>query len=441
MKVIIIGLNHAGCAAAKTLLNLGCTNVHIYDQQREISFLSCGMALWIGGQLASGEGLFYASPEDFKGPGTKVFTETKIESIDFQMRQIRGVDKNGIPFADSYDKLILATGSKPRRTELPGGNLDNIFSVKTYRDGESTVRQLARTNIRRVAVVGAGYVGVEMAEACQRQGKEVMLIDVAPRILYTHADQKFTDLIANRLRDNGIQIYTNTRVLGFDGTDTVHGIRTSRGHFSIDMALVNMGSIPQTELGRGVLNIGPQGAYRVDDFQQTNLPNVYAAGDCAMVYNNAIEDYEYVSLASNAIRSGIIAALNIAGFSTPNHGSQASSGLSIYDMKLLTTGISVQAAQNRGMDVKWVDIDEQKYPHDLESHNPKIHMRLVYKTSDRSLIGAQIASTADCSGIIHTLSLAIQTHMTIDALAWQDIFVMPEISGTNLLRKAALMAL
>ncbi|MBQ9243571.1 MAG: FAD-dependent oxidoreductase [Proteobacteria bacterium] len=440
MKVIIIGLNHAGCAAAKTLLNLGGVQLHIYDQMREISFLSCGMALWIGGQLASGEGLFYASPDDFSGHGTKVFIETRVDSIDFKSRKIFCTDKHGKQFVDTYDKLLLTTGSRPRRAGIPGIDLDNIFSVKTYRDGEATVRQLARPEVRRIGIVGAGYVGVEMAEACCRQGKEVYLFDTAPRILYTHTDRIFSELIAKRMTDRGIKIYTGTRVTGFDGTKSVNGIRTSRGRFGIDMALVNLGSEPCTELGRGVLNFGPGGTYRVDDYQQTNLPDVYAAGDCACVYNNATEEYEAVSLASNAIRTGIIAALNIAGFPSPHHGSQASSGLSIYDMKLLTTGISVRAAQNLGLDVKWVDVEDAEYLNASDGNKVKVTLRLVYMSSDRALVGAQIASLADLSGMIHALSLAVQNRMTIDALAWQDVFIMSEITGENLLRKAALQA-
>lgn len=440
MKTIIIGLNHAGCAAAQTLLNLGHTNTHIYDKSLEVSFLSCGMALWIGGQLSSGEGLFYASPEDFNAFGARAMTETTIELIDFKNKRVHGHDKFGAAIVDDYDKLILATGSRARPFKVMGAELENVLGSKSYRDAEKAVRLLALPEIQRVVVVGAGYVGVELAEACRRQGKEVTLIDLAPHILYTHADEKFAKLIADRMTSNGIKIRTGERVLAFEGDERVRAVRTMTDEYAADMVFVCAGFEPMTDLGRGVIELGAQSAYKVDKFQRTSQPDVYAAGDCACVYDRSLGEFAYIALASHSVRSGIIAALNAASISTEYQGTQGSSGLCIYDMRLLTTGMSVQTAQTRGIDVEFVDVDEKRYAHAFFSHNPDVHIRLVYRKKDRAIIGAQMASTDDLSGCINMLSLAISKGLTVDSLAFHDVFFMPQLSGLNFFRKAALVA-
>lgn len=440
MKIIIIGLNHAGCAAARTLINLGQTDITIYDRSLEVSFLACGMALWIGGQLSSGQGLFYASAKDFVALGAKVMTETMVDTIDFDRKYIQAHTKSGQTVTDTYDRLILATGSRPKMPNIPGLALDNIINAKTFRDAERAVTLLAKPDIRRVAVIGAGYIGIELAEACRRQGKEVTLIDSAPRIMNAHADEKFSNFIAEQLTAHGIRIETDLRITEFEGDSKLRSIRTTKGSIPADLAFACMGFEPCTELAQGKLELGPKNAFKVDKNQRTSRPDVFAIGDCATIYNNAIDAPDYIALASNAIRTGIIAAFNAAGIDLPYPGAQGSSGLCIYDMKLLTTGLSLQAAKEHHLDVSFIDVDQKRFPDSHSGPNPTVHMRLVYRNDDRVLIGAQIASKADLSGAIHMLSLAIQTHLTIDALAYQDIFLMPEVSGLNAYRKAALSA-
>ncbi|MFA5625296.1 MAG: FAD-dependent oxidoreductase [Bradymonadales bacterium] len=441
MKVIIIGLNHAGCAAARTILNLGGCELSIYDRNREISFLSCGMALWIGGQLASGEGLFYAHAKDFEDLGAKVYVDRGIEFIDFDKKLVKGLQPNGEPFYEKYDKLILATGSKTRPFNVLGADLENVVGTKFYRDAEKAVRILRDPEIKNAVVVGAGYIGTELAEACRRLGKEVALIDIAPRILYTHTDEKFSHLIENRLLENGVKLQMSERVLSFEGDSKVRSVRTVKGEYPAEIVFLCTGFEPVTELGRGVLKLGNQGAFLVDRKQQTSQKDVYAIGDCATIYDNSINDNNYIALASSAIRSGIIAAHNVLGQHMTSLGSQGSSGLSIYGMRLVTTGLSVKMANDRGIDVDYVDVVDKQLPASLRrSDNPDVHLRLVYRKKDRVIVGAQMASTYDMSGGIHMYSLAIQQGLTLERLAFLDNFFMPQIVGNNYYGKAAMRA-
>lgn len=441
MKVIIIGLNHAGCAAARTLLNLGGCELTIYDRNHEISFLSCGMALWIGGQLSSGEGLFYAHAKDFEDLGAKVFVDRGVEFIDFDKKIIKGLQPSGEPFFDRYDKLILATGSRSRQFNVLGVDLENVVGTKFYRDAEKAVRILRKPEIKNAIVVGAGYIGTELAEACKRLGKEVALIDIAPRILFTHTDEKFSSLIEKRMLENGIKIHLTERVLSFEGDSRVRSVRTTKGEYPADIVFICAGFEPVTDLGRGVLTLGNQGAYLVNRRQETSQSGVYAVGDCATIYDNAIQDNNYIALASSAIRSGIIAAHNIVGKKMESLGSQGSSGLSIYGMRLLTTGLSVKMAEDRAIEVEYIDVVDKQLPKNMrKTDNPDVHLRLVYRKADRVVVGAQMASTYDMSGGIHMYSLAIQQGVSVDRLAYLDNFFMPQVSGSNYYGKAAMRA-
>ena len=190
-KIVVIGANHAGTACIKTMLtNYGTENeVVVFDQNSNISFLGCGMALWIGEQIAGPEGLFYSDKDELEQLGAKVYMNSPVESIDYDKKEITAL-VDGQKHFETYDKLIFATGSQPIIPPIKGvsmkedslefeSKLENVQFVKLYQNAEDVIERLKEKAISRVAVVGAGYIGVELAEAFQRKGKEVTLIDVA----------------------------------------------------------------------------------------------------------------------------------------------------------------------------------------------------------------------------------------------------------------------
>ena len=180
-KIVVVGANHAGTAAINTMLdNYSGNEVVVLERNFNTSFLGCGMALWIGDQIqGGGEGLFYSSPEQLREKGAKVSINTEVEKIDFDKKIIYYSNKEDGKVEESYDKLILATGSLPIIPPIPGRELENVQQVKLYQDAQAVIEKLKLGGINHVTVVGSGYIGVELAEAFKRKGKEVALLDIA----------------------------------------------------------------------------------------------------------------------------------------------------------------------------------------------------------------------------------------------------------------------
>ncbi len=441
-KIIVIGANHAGTAAVNFLTSLSNDNqVIVYDRNTNISFLGCGMALWIGNQIKGSDGLFYSSKEKLEEKGAKVHMEAEIDRIDFAKKVVYGKLKDGSKIEESYDKLILATGSLPIVPKLKGMDLENVQQVKIFQNAQAVIEKLKNPEIKNVAVIGAGYIGVELAEAFKRHNKNVVLIDAMSSSLSNYYDSDFTALMDENLKSHGINLAYNQMVKEIKGNGKVEAIVTDKGEYPCEMAVVCIGFRPNTELGKDSLETFRNGAYIVNRKQETSIKDVYAIGDCAVVYDNAIGDKNYIALATNAVRSGIVAAHNASGVELESLGVQGSNGINIYDLKMVSTGITESRAKKLGMDVEVTDFEDlQKAPF-METENPKVKIRIVYDKKTRVIVGAQMASEHDMSMGIHLFSLAIQEKVTIDKLKLLDIFFLPHFNQPyNYITMAAISA-
>ena len=427
-KTIIIGANHAGIAAANTLLEQDPKHdVVMIDQNDHISYLGTGSALWIGRQIESYESLFYTTPEAFETKGATVHMNTTISSIDFKHKQVYCESQQKGKFTESYDQLILGTGSKPIRLSVPGRELNHIYYLKTFQEAQKIDHVLNDEATKVVAVIGAGYIGVEIAEAARLRGKKVLLFDVADRSVPTYFDEWFTRDMDEVLSDNGIELHFNEKVTSFEGTEKVERLVTEKGAYQVDLVLNAIGFIPNSELGSHYLETYRNGAYLVDQYQRTSEPDVYAIGDCATVYSNAITGPSYIALAANAVRTGIIAGLNAAGIKEKFNGVQGSNGISIFGLNMVSTGLSVGAALKNGLDVEYTDYEDYQKPGFMKE-NGLVKIRIVFEKESRRVVGAQLSSHENISAVIHMFSLAIQKQVTIDELKLLDIFFLPHFN-------------
>ncbi|KMT21732.1 H2O-forming NADH oxidase [Clostridium cylindrosporum] len=440
-KIIVVGANHAGTAAINTILdNYKGNEVVVFDRNSNISFLGCGMALWIGEQIPGPSGLFYSSKEKLEEKGAKIFMETEVENIDFDNKTVYAMKKDGTKIEESYDKLILATGSLPIRPNIPGTELENVQFVKLYQDAEACVTKLKDDEIKNVAVVGAGYIGVELAEAFERKGKNVTLIDCSDTCLSKYYDSEFTELMKDNLESHGIKLAFGEMVKEIKGDKRVESIVTDKAEYPADMVVLAIGFKPNNAIGKDKLKLYKDGPYLVDRNQQTSISGVYAIGDCATVYDNSIEDVNYIALATNAVRSGVVAGHNICGTDLQSIGVQGSNGICIYDLKMVSTGLTEEMARNNGFDVSYTDYEDLQKPGFIEK-NEKVKIRITYDKKTRRVLGAQIASKHDISMAIHMFSLAIQEKVTIDKLKLIDIFFLPHFNQPyNYINMAALSA-
>ena len=441
-KIVVIGANHAGTAAVNTILDTAPDQhqVVVFDANSNISFLGCGMALWIGGQISGPEGLFYSSQKLLQQKGALVHMLTTVTKIDFVRKIVYAEGYDHARYEEPYEKLILATGSQPIIPDIPGKDLENVQLVKRYQDADEVIQKLHTDQIQKVAVIGAGYIGVEMAEAFKRNGKEVVLIDCAPTCLSGYYDSDFTNLMSEVLEKNGVQLAFGESVTRIEGTNRVEKILTDQNEYDADMAVLAVGFRPNSKLGGERLERFRNGAYRVNRQQRTNLPDVYAIGDCATVYDNSTGDVNYIALASNAVRSGIVAAVNACGGQIETEGVQGSNGISIWGFNMVSTGLSLEKARRYGLDVCAADFEDYQKPRFM-NHNEKVKIRIVYRRDNRVIVGTQMASRYDISMGIHLFSLAIQEKVTIDRLKLLDLFFLPHFNQPyNYITMAALNA-
>ena len=442
-KIVIIGANHAGTAAINTILdNYKDYEVSVFDENSNISFLGCGMALWIGDQINNSDGLFYSSKEALEKKGAKVYMETPIENIDFDKKIVSATTEDGTTIQMDYDRLILATGSLPIKPSIEGMDLENVQFIKLFQNAQEVIDKLKiQKDIKHVTIVGAGYIGVELAEAFCRKGKEVRLIDVAETSLAGYYDREFTNLMDENLQSHGIELCYGEAVNKIEGNGKVETVVTDKGSYKTEMVVFAVGFKPNNLLGKGDLKLFTNGAYEVDKSQMTSDNDVYAIGDCATVYDNALQDINYIALATNAIRSGIVAAHNACGTPLESIGVQGSNGIRIWDMNMVSTGLTLKKAIMHGFNAAITDFEDLQKPGFIKQDNENVKIRIVYDLDTRRILGAQLASKYDISMGIHMFSLAIQEKLTIDKLKLLDIFFLPHFNQPyNYITMAALQA-
>jgi NADPH-dependent 2,4-dienoyl-CoA reductase/sulfur reductase-like enzyme len=442
MKVIVVGCTHAGTAAILNTVALHKdAQVTVYERNDNISFLSCGIALYVEGIIKDQAGLFYCSPEKLAELGVTTKMRHDVLNVDLDAKKIRVKNiTTGEEFDDTYDKLVVTTGSWPIQPKIENIDLENILICKNYAHSNEIV---AKTKgARRVAVVGAGYIGTELIEAFQVQGKEVLVVDMERQILPKYLDSEFVEAPTKLFADKGVKFALGEGVKSFKGRDgKVSAIVTDKGEYEVDLVILCIGFRPNTDLFRGKLDMLPNGAIKVNEYMHTSHPDVFAAGDSATVWNNVKRDYDYIPLATNAVRMGLLVARNLKRDTTKYLGTQATSGIKIYDLNIASTGLSEESAKKAGFDASSVAFSDNNRPEFMPTYD-QVKLKLVYEKASRRILGAQIMSKIDLTPAINTISVCIQNSMTVDDLALIDFFFQPHFNKPwNFLNSLAQQAL
>jgi NADPH-dependent 2,4-dienoyl-CoA reductase/sulfur reductase-like enzyme len=254
-------------------------------------------------------------------------------------------------------------------------------------------------------------------------------------------DPEFTNQTEELLKSNGIELALGQTVTRFEGTDgKVSKVVTTKGEFEADLVILCIGFRPATDLFKGQLNMMDNGAIIVDAYMRTSQPDVYAAGDsCAIVYNPTGK-HAYIPLATNAVRMGTLVARNLMEPKIAYMGTQGTSGIKIYDENIATTGLTETSAQDMGMNVKTVTIQEHDRPEFMPTFED-VTLKVVYEADSRRIVGAQLMSKADLTQSVNTISVCIQNKMTVDQLGFVDFFFQPHYNKPwNFLNTAGLQA-
>ena len=442
MKVAVIGCTHAGTAAILNLKRIyPDSDVTVFERNDNISFLSCGIALYVGGVVKDAQGLFYCSPDKLKELNVDTKMRHNVESADIKGKKI--IAKNletGVETEHAFDKLIITSGSWPIIPRIEGIDSNNILLSKNF-DHSNAIIDAAK-DAKKVVVVGAGYIGVELVEAFNDQGKEVILVDAEDRILNKYLDKDFTDIAEKTFTEKGIKIATSEKVIKFESVNgEVSKVITDKNEYEADMVIMCVGFRPNTEIFKGQLDMLPNGAINVDEYMRTSDKDVMAAGDCCSVFFNPTREHMYIPLATNAVRTGTLAAINIVENKIKHPGTQGTSGIKIYENNMASTGITEEIAKQLGIDADFVYAVDNYRPEFMPTYE-KVTLKVVFEKESRRILGAQLTSKADLTQSINTISVCIQNNMTIDQLAFVDFFFQPHYNKPwNFINLAGLNAL
>lgn len=424
MKVVIIGCTHAGTITASQVLSQHPdAEVTIYEKNDNVSFLSCGIATYLGGVAKSIDDMFYSSPEVLAQLGAAVHMQHEVTAVDLKKKTLKVKNLvSGEESEDYYDKLMVTTGSWPVIPNLPGIDDPNVYLCKNYNHAKKLF-EVAK-NAQKIVVIGGGYIGVELVEAYSKQGKQVTLIDGNDRLLSKYYDAKYTDIVTKDFEEHQVTLAFDELVAGFEHKDQGVVVKTNKGSYDADIAILCIGFRPNTGLFKDQLEFNADGSIKTNAYMQTSDPDVYGAGDSVAVHYNPTNQEAYVPLATNAVRQGIIAGTNLYGNTMTYMGTQSTSGLQLYDNSMSSTGMTLESARAAGFDADAVTFEDNYRPEFMPT-NAKVIGTVVWDRSNNQILGAQFMSKLDISMYANAVSVMIQNHNTINFMAMVDMLFQP----------------
>lgn len=433
MKLIIIGGVAAGMStAAKIKRNLkDDVDVVVYEMTDEISYGACGIPFYVSDHIKEAKELIAKTPEDFLKIGIDVKVFHQVISIDKENCNLEVKDlKTGNVECVAYDKLVIATGAAPRRFAPMDVAYNNLFTVRNVEDGTRIKALLRSNNVKDVVVVGAGFIGLEMVEACTHYNAKASVIELGERILSV-MDSEITDILTTEMTNNNVDVYTSSKLLEIIHTDneiSAVKIETPQGVKEVAcQLLINAAGIgPMTEWIDGLDKAG-NGALIVNEKMQTNDPNIYAAGDCSIMKSFITNELQYAPLGSNANKQGRIIADVLAGIEPKPFKLIGSSAIKLYSLDAAKVGLSENEAKRLKLDYKATMIQGNSYASYYGTE--KVSVKIVYDVQTRKVLGAQTIGQGIVVPRANYFAIAIMGGLTVDDMGFADLCYSPPFSG------------
>ena len=364
MKVIIVGGVAAGTKVAAKLKREDRSNeVIILTKSKEISYAGCGLPYYVGDVIKNKEQLIVNTPEKFsKLTGAEVHNEIEVTGLDREKKIIKAKDlKTGKEVVYPYDKLVISTGARPVKPPLKGIDLPGVYFMRTPDDAVNLKADIEAGKIKRAAVIGGGYIGLEVAENLALQNIKVSVIEMAPHIL-TGFDKEFAEYAEDHLAEHGIMVFSGTKLESIEGTDRVEKIQTSKKTMEVDAVIMSVGIRPNTEfLADSGIELLPNKTIKVNEYLQTNDENIYAAGDCVSVKNILTDKLVWSPMGSSANIEGRILAQNLNGKKIKFKGVLGTAVAKLPELNVGRTGLTEAAAKEMGFDaVSVITVEDDK---------------------------------------------------------------------------------
>ncbi len=428
-KVIIVGASHGGHESAIELLDkYDDVDVTIYEAGNFISFMSCGMQLFLENKVTAEDDVRNFAPEDVEKKGGHVYANHEVTAIHPDKKTVTVKDlTNNSEEEVSYDKLILSSGVTPKVLPVPGNDLKNIYLMRG-RDWASKLKA-ATTDpaIKNVVIVGAGYIGTEASEVFAKAGKHVTLMDMIDRPLGTYLNPELLDILEPAFKDH-MDLKMGVKIEGFNGTDKVESVKTDKGDVPADLVVVSAGVSPNTDWLKGTVDLDQKGWIKTDPYLRTNVKDVYAIGDAILPLSIPAGKPMPIALATTARREALYLVDHLfeAKPDKAFKGVIGASALSVFDYHFATAGLNQFSAKRNDVPFKTSFYEDSMRPAYIpEKDNPKVYVSLTFNPYNHQILGGAVLSKYDITAQGNVLALAISHKMTLEDLAEQDFFFQP----------------
>jgi NADPH-dependent 2,4-dienoyl-CoA reductase/sulfur reductase-like enzyme len=410
-RVIVIGGGGAGMTAASQVRRLQKdVDIVVLEQSGFVSYAPCGIPYYIEGLVKQHEALITYSPEFFQQErNIDVHVHSTVEHVDVDAKTATFVEEN-VRKQLPWDKLVIATGAKPVTPKIPNIGLTNIFTVKFIEDALQIHKATLQAN--NVVIVGGGYVGVEMAEAFRVQGKTVTVIEMLPHILPS-LDPEISEIIAGTLTEHGVTLRLEERVHDFRGTTTVERVTTDTGTYDADLVIIAVGMKPNITLAQDIgVHLGKTGAIDVTPTMETNLPDVYACGDCVETVHRVTGKKTWIPLAPTANKMGYVAGTHLSNGNLEFPGVIGTAFTKTFDLHIERTGLTETEAIHHDLDPTSATITARSRAH-YYPNGTELIVKIVADKSSKQLLGVQCVGTEAVTGHVNAVVplLAVRAEM------------------------------
>ncbi|MEC9489387.1 MAG: FAD-dependent oxidoreductase [Halanaerobiales bacterium] len=432
MKIAVIGAVAAGTsAAAKARRTDKDAEIVVFEKGKDISYAGCGLPYYISGVIEDRDELLAFTASSFAEKyKVEVKTEHEVKEIDSDKRiiyyQKLAEGKEG---AYEYDKLIIATGASAVTPPFEGMDLENVLTLRSVESADQIKETANSGDNKKAVIIGAGLIGLEMAEAFSQLGMEVTVVELENQVLPPFS-QEMADLVADHLKEKGVNLILGDGIDHFEGEAKVEKVVTASGQeIEADLALLSIGVKPNSKLAQEAgIEVGETGAIKVNEKLETNFKNIYAAGDCAESTDLLTNKDVWVPLGSTANKQGRTAGENAAGGNAKHYGILKTGISKTFELAVAKTGLSLEEAKEEGIDAVAVKIKAKNHAGYYPGAEA-IHLKGIFDRENGVIVGAEVIGGAGADKRIDVLATAIYNRMTADELFQVDLAYAPPYSN------------
>ncbi|WSU53513.1 FAD-dependent oxidoreductase [Streptomyces sp. NBC_01092] len=433
-RLVVIGGDAAGMSAASQARRLRSAEeleIVAFERGHFTSFSACGIPYWVGGDVPERDRLIARTPEEHRARDIDLRMRTEVVEIDVPGRRVRARDvDSGAESWTSYDKLVIGTGARPIRPDMPGVDAPGVHGVQTLDDGQALLDTLARTRGRRAVVVGAGYIGVEMAEALINRGYEVTVVNRGSEPMST-LDPDMGRLVHAAMEGLGITMVNDTEVTkiltGEDGT--VRAVATQDAEYPADVVVLGIGVRPETALARAAgLPLGDHGGLLTDlAMRVRGHENIWAGGDCVEVLDLVSGQERHIALGTHANKHGQVIGTNAGGGYATFPGVVGTAVSKVCDLEIARTGLREKDARRAGLQYVTATIESTS----RAGYYPGASLMKVKMLAERRtgrLLGVQIVGREGAAKRVDIAAVALTAGMTVEQMTSLDLGYAPPFS-------------